>query len=177
MAISANALDAATTTSQPMRLTAARHGPRFAVPWTAGVRSNFQRQEKRLGKTRIVYTCSECGGTHDGEIDHAGEDGDQIAAAKHVTGRRGVSSPLGTLCLPCLDKWIRSMASDHLARCLEAAKHRELRTGKTEAVFTPHYRGKDGTGLGTWVRSDERFQVIQAGAKSLRPSAERWITK
>ena len=130
--------------------------------------------EDFLGKTRVIYTCGECGRTVDGESEHPGDDGDSRAALRHVTGRRSMDKHPHPMCVACLDAWARSLNSDHWARSLEAAKAREMRTGKLEMVFTPHLRGKDGSGLGTWIRSDEHFQVIQKGSRSLRPITEGW---
>ncbi len=127
-----------------------------------------------MGVTEVSYVCARCGSSYSGRIEHGGPDGCQESALRRVTGRTQFGE--GPICVPCLDAWLRSLSGEHFARCVDAAKYQESRTGKTGRVYSQHLRGKKGDAKGVWVDSQGRFQEVPRSAKTINPRPDGWVS-
>ena len=125
--------------------------------------------------TSLTFTCGWCQRTHSGPIEHpSGADGDEAAALAYISGRREMSHRHGPICPACLEAWRRDLDGAHFARCLQATRAREERTGKAVKIYSQHLRGRDGNAQGVWICSTERFQEIPRSAKTNHPRPDAW---
>lgn len=128
-----------------------------------------------MAVTEMNFTCFDCCQRYAGPVEHpGGTDGDEAAALAHITGQPRADHGRGPICPKCLDLWRRRLPRAHFDRCMEAAKHRANKEGKTIRIYTQHLHGKYGTAQGVWVCSDGTFQEIPREAKSTRPRADAW---